>query len=198
MKNYFHSWIGKNYSTGGMFKIPILILGESIYEWEGEKISSDRVVELVRNNATGIESHKFYTNIFSSFTDNERNVENKNEFWESVSHFNYIIQPIQGGPRIPPTDEMIKEAQNEFFNRIQALGTIPTCMVVLGKRLWNYYLPEQGEKGPEIEVNDIKHETWIYKCNNKNIFTTWIYHPSSGFSSEYWFPIIRKFLLMQH
>jgi len=196
MQQYFQPWIGKNYSTGGMFEIPILILGESIYEWEDEKLSPDRVVELVRNNATGLETHKFYTNLFLAFTQKQRTVENKRIFWDSVSHFNYIISPIQGGPRIAPTSQMVKDAKSEFFNRIEMLGTIPSCVIVLGKRLWGY-LPEQGEQGPDIVINDMKHRTLIYNgvCQ-KQIYLTWIYHPSVGFSSNHWYLIINKFITM--
>ena len=196
MQQYFIPWIGKDYSTGGMFGIPILILGESIYEWAGEKLNPDRVVELVRNNATGLETHRFYTNIFSAFTQKQRTVENKRIFWDSVSLFNYIISPIQGGPQIAPTSQMVKDAKSEFFNRIELLGTIPSCVIVLGKRLWSY-LPEQGEQGPDIATEDIEHETWIYNSTcQKQIYLTWIYHPSHGFSSNHWYPIIERFITM--
>ena len=197
MENSLKSWIGKNYHTGGIFELPILILGESVYVWNNEKLETSRIIELVSKNSTGSESHKFYTNIFLAFTQKERTNENKRFFWDSVAHFNYILTPVNGGPRTPPTPQMINDAKNALIGRINALDTQPTAIVVLGKRLWFNYLPKLGKPGPIIEDGANRHETRIVKTpRNKEILATWIYHPSSSFSSRHWHLILSKFITM--
>jgi len=117
----------------------------------------------------------------------------RKEFWDNVAFYNYIQEPVGDGPRERPTEEMWANAKAPFM---EVLGQLrPSHLLVLGGQLWEN-LPSEGRRGPDIEGPVGGRDTWLYSCDDSEVFATWVYHPSSikGASSRNSSPYVEQFL----
>jgi len=199
MKNViFTPWVGKNYSKFGYKKKKILILGESHYchcceENLGKKCWATKKkkcnereyhINLFLNNINGKEestpwfrTYKKFTNIFV----NSNNIEDINNFWNSIIFYNYVQTRIER-PRKKPTPEMFKNSVKPFFEILKEYK--PGVIIVWGKRLWDKLPKECFSHGKNIFTKP----SGFYK----NIPTYYINHPSSSFNTEFWSKYIKK------
>jgi hypothetical protein len=192
---FFKPWIGKNYETGGIFPKRIIILGESHYiynnyEQRNEDLTKNLTIECIEEQIIGEWTHRFWTQIAMTFLNRHLSLEDKINFWQSVGFYNYIQEPIIGGPRIRPTKEMWLKSQGGFRTLINI--NKPQFILVCGIELWRN-LPDEGVQGPIIEGAN-QEDTWLFPLNNsKKALAYGILHPSSGgFSSKYWHPFVAK------
>ena len=72
-------------------------------------------------------------------------------------------------------------------------------MLVLGAALWEN-LPPDGYPGQSLKTEEGTRDTWVYLFGNKEVLTTWIYHPSSirGSSMGRSYPFVREFLTLKN
>lgn len=70
-KALFRSWVGKNYGRNSMFGIPVMVLGESQYDWKDRDITQAAVTAaLIKEEVFGEfegKNRKFFANIVSAF-----------------------------------------------------------------------------------------------------------------------------------
>jgi hypothetical protein len=133
---------------------------------------------------------QFWTNILMAFTSARSSMELRNQFWNSVAYFTFVQEYVGVGPGTRPTTQMWERGRKAFS---EIVGEIkPECVIVLGKELW-YNLPSEGRTpGPLIE-NPVQSNTWQYKYSPEVSFLAYgVHHPSSGFSSRYWHPLISQ------
>lgn len=88
----FQPWKGEQYGSNSIFKIPVLIVGESNYtdDLEGAKPHSQFTHKLIRSIITAEWKHRFFSNIQRTFVENANTEESRKEFWHSVAHHEYI------------------------------------------------------------------------------------------------------------
>jgi hypothetical protein len=188
---YFKPWIGPKYGQPGINGKAVLILGESIYRCA--RTSPGRCIELIENNCSGAESHKFYTNIYLACMgpDAPRHRENKRAFWERVSFINFVDDVVEGGSRHAPGGDSIEKAKRDWKNVLAALE--PHLIVVLGRRLWGYLPEPDCESCFAVEGLDWHPTVKIYEVDGKTSKATYMRHPSTCFTSRWWNPVIKSF-----
>ena len=84
----FKPWVGKKYGYRSCFGIPVMVLGESHYDWKGRVIPASRVtVEIIREEISGEfkgKKRRFYANIVAAFLGAKPEQEQRAAFWNSV------------------------------------------------------------------------------------------------------------------
>ena len=108
-----------------------------------------------------------------------------------------------GGPREAGTSVQYRQAGKAFFEAIQKYQ--PEYIIVWGKRLWNNLPGDNGhyEKASGVhweDCNDIEVEgTWVpngfyVMSGGKRVKALVVNHPSVGYSWDYWYQVIQRFL----
>ncbi|WP_251619838.1 hypothetical protein [Odoribacter lunatus] len=195
MKNVkLKPWVGKNYRQGFQGR-KIMVLGESHYADHpcGENFTSEIVADNFLNPQV---ERKGWMNTYTKFEramlGRELSQEERMEFWDSIMFYNYIQEPLCG-PRLKPTREQYIAAQEPFIEILEEFH--PDGVIVWSERLYNA-LPQCGQQGDSIIVQSAEEvETWKYFLSDGHeISVLPIQHPSSGFSWDYWYPILSKFI----
>lgn len=171
-KSTFKPWIGRGYSSKGLYGVKVLFLGESHYGTSGKE-KPDTTINVVRR--LGQENrHRFFTTTakLALFKGSKNHISNKErkELWENVAFYNYIQEFVADGARKRPSPEMWKSSENAFLNVLQDLK--PELLVILGKEL--------NRNLPSIPTN-------IKVCR--------VNHPSSGFRYKQWIPKFKESLI---
>jgi hypothetical protein len=186
---HFRPWIGKHYRTGE--KCRILVLGESHYgdQHEDRDLTRDLTAEFVR----GDWSHRFWTNIGQVISGKPHWETKRAEIWDRIALYNYVQVIAAETARQAPTSAMFRESRPAFLEVLRMLK--PTHIVVCGRRLWWEMPPFDGREGA-ISYQGEKHRWGEYVTGGWNALAMAINHPSSGFSSTRWSPLVRRFLAL--
>jgi len=179
----FQPWIGNKYGNESIFKIPILIVGESNYtESETSKQNAKTFThQLINSIIDGSWKHNFFSNIQRTFVDNADTPELRSEFWHSVAHHEYI-QDWLPRPGVAPNEEMWKKARPIFREVVAELK--PKCILFVCKRVFEQVsldfpaskpLDINTENSLALEIYKNPHPT----LNIDNALASWIYHPTS-------------------
>jgi hypothetical protein len=188
---FFRPWIGKNYGPQSCFGIPVMVLGESHYDWKARVIPHRRVtVELVKDELDGGDRKRFFTNIVASFAGQLPSAEQRGQFWNSVLFYNYIQGFVGNKPRIRPKCTMWSESQ-PAFRRVLARYK-PRLVAVFGFTLWDE-LPNWGHDGDPIMTRG--QSTACYQLAAPDGFAALapkLRHPSSSFNFRMWHPILHE------
>jgi len=193
----WYPWIGKNYVSKG-----ILILGESHYEdgdeWQnGNKNTSRIITEKRIDNERG--KWTLHNNVEKSLLNkNTISIEERNDFWNSVTYWNLIQRLLDSRHRNDrPIDEDFDNGWKTFFQVIEILQ--PKHIIVLGKascgRLGYYLQNSQSEWSKNDEDFQRKEKKVItLKKGEKEIKLIFINHPSGsfGFNYEKWAELIKE------
>ena len=111
---------------------------------------------------------------------------------DSVIFFNYL-QVAMGGPREAGTAEQYHQAGKAFFEVIEKYQ--PEYIIVWGKRLWNNLPNVRWHDGDDIVVDGYPVATGAYLLSNgKQVKVMAVNHPSVGYSWDYWYRVIQRFL----
>lgn len=202
---FFQPFVGKDYANGGIFGKRIMILGESHYCDESCADCGDCRLHRECMNFTKqvlgdyLNENKERQNWMRTFLKFERSLvgEETNQamrlkIWNSVIFFNYL-QVAMGGPREAGTSAQYKQAANAFFEVIDKYE--PECIIVWGKRLWNNMPNERWQDGDDIVVDGNHIATGYYLLSNgKRAKVVAVYHPSGGYSWDYWHKVIQGLL----
>src|SRR5260370_12636775 len=188
---FFNPWVGKNYGTKSCFRIPIMVLGESHYDWKERSISHRRVtVELIKDELDGGNGIRFYTNIVASFLGAIPNSEQRKEFWNSVLFYNYIQEFVGNGPRMRPEYRMWSQSEPTFRHVLSKYK--PRLISIFGFTLWDE-LPNWGHDADPLKVDGLS--VACYNFDAPGRFTALapkLRHPSSSFNFRTWHPILRE------
>jgi hypothetical protein len=197
---FFKPWVGRNYENGGIFNKKLLVLGESHYcggcnqcglkyGKECEEFTKDTVINYlngVKGNWTPT-YRKFERSLVNEYTTNERS----KEIWNSLAFFNFLqvdmVNPRKGG--IPEEYEEGRVAFLEVLNELQ-----PDLVIVWGINRLYENLP--GKEcgwidGAEFKVDNYSIPNGYYQLNSgKKTKVIAVYHPSSGYSWDWWYKAI--------
>ena len=184
---HFTPWIGDNYWSGHRFGKRVLVLGEAHYTWdEGmPPLPSNLTIQCIEEQISGEGTYAFWTKIAIAFLNEHPSVEDKKEFWHSVSFYNYIQESVGLGPRVRPTEEMWENAREPFDEVLSKL--CPQFIAVLGYELWDA-LPADGSEGPRVrDAKGHDEPLWRYPHPEGEAWAFRLMHPSArGFSARSW------------
>lgn len=121
---------------------------------------------------------------------NETGPDASKKIWSSLAFYNYLQVPMSQA-RMMGSASDYENAGKPLMKVLEVLK--PQCVLVWGYRLYDC-LPNDGQEGKFcLEDDDIY--TWQYSIGNEKIQVLPLYHPSAGFSWDYWHEIIVKFFL---
>jgi hypothetical protein len=164
MNVFFQPYVGKDYTTGGIFGKRIMVLGESHYCDEGcadcGNVSSHRECMAFTNGVVGdyLDELKPRERWMSTFLKFERSLvghetdwPERQRIWKSVLFYNYL-QVAMGGPRKVGTDAEYRQAEQAFFSVLDHYR--PQYIIAWGNRLWGQ-MPggERWQNGDDITID---------------------------------------------
>lgn len=199
---FFLPFIGRYYANRGLFGKRIMILGESHY-CDGGCCDCRlcRQCAMFTQNVLRdfLDERKERQNWMRTFVKFERSLVGKmtdwalrRKIWNSVMFYNYL-QVAMTGPRKAGTSAQYKQAATAFFEVIDKYE--PECIIVWGKRLWNNMPNERWQDGDDIVVDGNHIATGYYLLSNgKRVKVVAVYHPSGGYSWDYWHKVIQGLL----
>ncbi len=146
MNVFFQSFVGRDYTTGGIFGKRIMVLGESHYCDEGctdcGNIANHRECMAFTNGVVSdfLNEDKPRERWMSTFLKFERSLvghetewPERQRIWQSVLFYNYL-QVAMGGPRKAGTEAEYRQAEEAFFSVLDQYR--PQYIIAWGNRLW--------------------------------------------------------------
>lgn len=202
---FFLPFIGRCYANGGLFGKRVMVLGDSHYCDGGCcDCGNCRLCRLCAMFTQDVlrdflDERKERQNWMRTFVKFERSLVGKmtdwalrQKIWDSVMFYNYL-QVAMSGPRKAGTSAQYKQAANAFFEVIDKYES--ECIIVWGKRLWNNMPNERWQDGDDIVVDGNHIATGYYLLSiGKRVKIVAVYHPSGGYSWDYWHKVIQGLL----
>lgn len=208
MKNvFFKPWVGKDYESGGMFDKKVLVVGESHYCGEGcedcgipekaeecagftTKTVNDYLASDREKGRWASTFRKFERSMIGEDTDTEKS----NEIWNSIAFYNYLQKALDG-PREGGEWNLYKEAEQSFWEVMEELQ--PYVMIAWGvtRMYWNMPAGEAWERSDDLIIDNYHvRNGWYTLKSGKRVKAIWVYHPSSGYSWDWWNKVIKTVL----
>ena len=171
----------------------VLVLGESHYcdeELSDEELSSftREVLDCYLNSEERYRWMSTFVKFERALSNTVTNVEDSKSIWNHLIFYNYL-QLLLRGARMAGDSEDYEEAKTPFFAILKQYQ--PDYIIVWGRRLFDNLPYENGVEGKCMPIININ--SWSYKIGDKMIKVLPIYHPSVGFSWDYWHKIIVVF-----
>ena len=202
---FFQPFVGKDYANGGLFGKRIMILGESHYCDGGccdcgnchlykqcANFTQDVLCDFLDETKVRQKWMRTFVKFERSLVGKMTDWALRQKIWDSVMFYNYL-QVAMSGPRKAGTSAQYKQAANVFFEVIDKYE--PECIIVWGKRLWNNMPNERWQDGDDIVVDGNHIATGYYLLSNgKRAKVVAVYHPSGGYSWDYWHKVIKRLL----
>lgn len=205
--SFFKPFVGSAYASGGIFGKRVMVLGESHYCEEkcadcGNAMAHPECCHFT-NGVVGdylnesLERQPWmstYLKFERSLVGYETDWAERRKIWNSVVFYNYL-QVAMSGTREEGTAQQYEEAAEPFFEVLEKFR--PQYVIVWGSRLWGF-LPA-GERWSWNE--DIVVDGNANKCGNyalkdgSKVKIMPVYHPSTGYSWDYWHKVIAAFLV---
>jgi len=206
---FFRPRIGENYFTTGVLGKKILILGESHICGKGCSDCGDlnehpncndftnNAIKYFLNYKIGEGEFDYWMNTYTKFGNvfNNKNLsaEETISFWDSIAFYNYV-QYSTDQARVSPLNVEFKKSSIAFFEILQSIK--PDLVFVWGERLWEQ-LPNNGEYGAEITIENVKGgRLYYYTINEKKIPIYMVNHPSSSSFNYSWHPFMKNVIDM--
>lgn len=189
----FQPYVGKRYENGGIFDQRITILGESHYGSVPDVHTTSKVLSKYLNENNPREG---WMNTFLKF---ERSLvgrvtthEDSKEIWESLLFYNYL-QVLLSGPREYGTAQQYRDSIEAFFEVLNKYK--PDVLIVWGKRLWQKLPWGNWTEESPLCIDGYDVDNGIYTLpDGHQVRTLCVYHPSAGYSWDYWFKVINIFV----
>lgn len=199
---FFKPWVGKEYHSGGMFTKKILILGEAHLcggceecgriENAGEcaDFTSRNCIEILLNGET-----TSWTGTFRKFerslVNHETDLEESRRIWNSVAFYNYIQKSMDTSRKSPEWVDF-RNSEEAFFEVLNELQ--PDLLIVWGVTRMYDMLPggDAWREGEPLVVDGYSVKNGYYVLvNGKYVRVLWVYHPSAGYSWDWWNKVIK-------
>ena len=184
----FKPWIGNYYEENENGKI--LLVGESHY-LDGEDITTQDFTTAVINEylSDGNMQTPFFKRIGQIFDRNDFKA-----IWAKVAFANLIQSGLSNSSSQPTKDDIatINPAFEILLNDLR-----PNKVIVLSKRLWNFWLTEENAQFiGKIKANGKSATVWEYIRDGHSTIAMGIWHPSRMFGNSCydWTPLVEKFL----
>lgn len=198
MENYltniscsFLPYIGSHYSSGGMFRRRVMVLGDSHY---GDVPRAEITREVMRWYLDPDTEREGWMNTFVKFerslVGHETDWAERRAIWDSVMFYNYL-QVLLSGPREAGTPEQYRDSAGAFYQVMEQHR--PEVLIVWGKRLWDKLPGEGWEDGSRVEVEGYEVPNGYYNLKNGHRVRAFcVYHPSVGYDWGYWHRVVRE------
>ena len=170
----------------------VLVLGESHYC--DEDLSDEELLSFTRdvldsylNSEERCSWKRTFLKFERALSNADTNINSKS-IWNHLMFYNYLQCPLRGLRMAG--EKYYEEAKEPFFAILEKYKP-DYIIIVWGRRLLVNLPHENGEEVdfmPSIDMN-----SWRYKIDGNTIKVLPIYHPSVGFSWEYWHEIIVEF-----
>ena len=200
-KVFFKPWVGENYESGGIFHKKILVIGESHYCDECEhcneesaytgchELTNDVVRQIINNEKT------CWSGTFRKFEKSligDKDVTSE-QIWQSISCYNYL-QTAVAKARQAGTFEDYGKSEDAFYEVLNELQ--PEIIFVWGVTRMYDNMPSRGwENGVDIIVDGYKVLNGYYTLDNGHrVRAIWVYHPSAGYSPQWWNKVMEAIL----
>lgn len=202
MKNIiFEPWIGDNYQNGGIFGKKILVVGESCY-CDEEEATADITTRIVRNyldirqgnyNQTKGGWINTYLKFERSLVNRETSLIDSINIWHSIAFYNYLQVPMDGAREAGTWQDYV-QAQPAFLEVLNHLR--PEYVIVWGVgRLYDALPNKNWEHGQPINIDGYALKNGNYKLETGDICkVVFVYHPSTGYSWDWWHQAINKII----
>lgn len=203
---FFLPFVGRDYLSGGIFGRRVMVLGESHYCGErcancgvpgkaGDcaAFTSGVIERYLDPKAERERWMSTYLKFERSLVGHETDSEERQKIWHSLLFFNFL-QVAMDETRQAGTSEQYLQAQRAFYEVLDQY--LPEYIIVWGKRLWGF-LPGDGRWREEKDiVIDGQHiATGSYRLGNGGRAKVMaVYHPSVGYSWDWWHKAIHAFL----
>ena len=208
----FQPWISDAYRNNEGKYGRLLILGESHYtsdkptydeaqkDFDSEELLSFDLPEEKKYFG------KFTEDIVTEFINEESDINffrnlgllfnpyDRIEVWKNVAFANGI-QTLLLESNGQPTKNEISTVKEAFWSLLDNLK--PDRVLVCSQRMWNYWLPDDNERGYLLTHHyaNGKHSTiWKYNREGGHTFAMAINHPSKYFSYSNWEPLVKSFI----
>lgn len=198
---FFHPWVGSDYLSGGIFGKRIMVLGESHYCGEHCKVCGQNFNCKCNQFTENVVKAYLNPNIeregwMSTYLKFERSLVNHNttqseskDIWDSILFYNYLQVAIPKA-RQAGTSAQYRASENAFFSVIDKYE--PELIIVWGVRLWKKLPSTRWEDGPSMVVDGYNVQNGYYLLvNGEKPRVICVYHPSAGYSWDYWYRVIK-------
>lgn len=181
----FDPWIGPEYK-----KVPLklLVLGESRYD---EEFTDRRVIQTQISRGFPGGQRRTFTNFERAVLGQEHSEAERQGFWRRVIFYNYNLSIFPGKPRVRVEYKRRENPRNSMILQRMLTEFKPTHAIVWGKTNW-----DSIDTGPNWEDGAIP-GSGVATVDSHAILFMFVRHPSSGFSSEYWHPVLMQFLAVR-
>ena len=171
----------------------VLVLGENHYcdeDLSDEELSSFTrdVLDSYLNSEERCSWKRTFLKFERALSNADTNINSKS-IWNHLMFYNYLQCPLRG-TRMAGGSKDYENAATTFYAILKMFK--PDCVIVWGRRLFAnlpYKHGEEGEYMPSIDSC-----IWNYQIYGHTIKVLPIYHPSVGFSWDYWHEVIVDFL----
>lgn len=190
---FFVPWEGAEYEANAK---KLLLVGESHHGSDPQPTWTIEVVRRYIANEIKEPWFRTFTTIAQLLTGKNPEAIDRSKFWNAVSFYNYVQQPVPGA-RDRPTEEMFVQGRAGFREVVTVLR--PTHILALGDILWQH-MPEFDEERPAIKVEAVQSDCGIYKSPDGRHRSLALHtpHPVSwGFSPKAWHPLVVSFLALR-
>ena len=204
MKNvFFKPWIGKDYENGGIFGKKILVLGEAHLcggcddcgkvdnAEECADFTSKDCVKLLLDGHTASWTGTF-RKFERSLVNHETTLEESQRIWNSVAFYNYVQKAMDNSRKAPEWVDF-RNSEDAFFEVLDKL--MPDLIIVWGVTRMYDLMPggDRWREGDELVIDNYKVHNGYYRLSDeKEARVLWVYHPSAGYSWDWWYNVIQK------
>ncbi len=201
-KVFFKPWVGKDYASGGMFGKKILVLGEAHLckgcedcghvenAEECADFTSTDCIKVLLSGETGSWTGTFHK-FERSLVNHETDLEESRKIWDSLAFYNYVQKAMDGSRKSPEWVDF-RDSEEAFFEVIDELQ--PDLIIAWGVTRMYDLLPggERWRKGEPLEIDGYNVKNGYYRlANGKETRVLWVYHPSTGYSWDWWHNVIK-------
>ena len=175
---YFLPWIGSEYWMGYRGSgHRLLILGEAHYRFDGpeqilEPTLTRSLVEGVILREKRFKNFFYYIEQTIQFSDVKTTKgSDGNEFWNSVTYYNFIQSPVGEGPRHRPKRKQWLDGVRPYHGVLNNLR--PDRVWILGKGLWNWTPGDESlKRGAVLQGTrtDNGHISWCMATDHPSSF----------------------------
>lgn len=189
----FLPFVGKNYNNGGMFGKRIMVLGDNHYGSVPQpNITRDVLGWYLDQNVEREGWMNTFLKFERSLVNRETTPKDSLEIWNSLLFYNYL-QVLLDGPREAGTEQQYKDSAGAFFQVMDRYR--PDDIIVWGKRLWKNLPWDNWIEGAPVTVDGVEIDNGYYKLNDgQMVRVVCVYHPSVGYSWDYWHKVIMRFM----
>ena len=203
MKNvFFKPWIGKDFESCGIFGKKILVLGEAHLcggcEDCGKVDNAEECADFTSKDCVKLllDGHSAsWTGAFRKFerslTGHETTLDESRKIWDSVAFYNYVQKAMDSSRKAPEWIDF-RNSEDAFFEVIDELR--PDLIIVWGATRMYDLLPggERWREGDELVIDNYKVNNGYYRLSDgKETRVLWVYHPSAGYSWDWWHKVIK-------